>query len=440
MTHQEIKEKIKENNVKVIRLWFTDILGRLKGFNLGIDELDRALSEGIGFDGSSVEGFVRIEESDLIAKPDPDTFIIFPWEIGGAVSAVMICDILYPDGSPVKSDPRYVLRQTIRKAADMGFDHYYTGPELEYFYFSDDKNPCPLEKGGYFDVLPLDLSSKARKETFLTLGQFGVQVEASHHEVASGQHEIDFRYQDAIRMADIMVIAKVTIKEIARQNNIYATFMPKPIFGINGSGMHVHQSLFRGDQNAFYSPDDKYNLSNVGKSYIAGLLKHSREFTAITNQWINSYKRLVVGYEAPVYISWGRNNRSALVRVPAFKEGKANSCRAELRSPDPGTNPYLCFSVMLNTGLIGIQKNYELPSPVEEDIYTLPEETKKLYGISSLPDSLYAAVEEMENSKLIRDTLGDELFDKYIKNKKAEWEAYRIQVTNFELTNYLPNL
>ncbi|MBN2542861.1 glutamine synthetase [bacterium] len=435
-----IKEKIEKHGVKVIRLWFTDILGRLKGFNLGIDELDRALTEGIGFDGSSVEGFVRIEESDLVAKPDPNTFLVFPWEIGGAVSAILICDILYPDGSPVKSDPRYVLKKTLDKAKKMGFDHFYTGPELEYFYFPDEEHPQCIDKGGYFDVLPLDNASKARKETFLTLSQFGVHVEASHHEVATSQHEIDFRYQDALKMADTLVLAKVVVKEVARRNNMYATFMPKPIFGINGSGLHIHQSLFKGDNNAFYSEDDEYNLSDIGKKYIAGLLKHAKEITAISNQWVNSYKRLVVGYEAPVYISWGRRNRSALVRVPAFKEGKSQSCRAEFRSPDPGANPYLCFSANLGIGLKGITDNYELTNPVEEDIYTLPEEGKKKYGIDSLPGNLYAAVQEMEKSEVVKEILGEELFEKYIINKKTEWEAYRIQVTDFEIKNYLPNL
>lgn len=440
MEKAEVIAKVKEKNPKVVRLWFTDILGRIKGFNLNINELERALEEGIGFDGSSVEGFVRIEESDLIAMPDPNTMIFMPEDLGGAPSVVFICDILYPDGRPYESDPRYVLRTMLKKAKDMGFT-YYTGPELEYFYFESDQEPKLLDAGGYFDVLPMDKAAHARKETLLTLNAMGIEVEASHHEVAYSQHELDFRYQEALRMADYLQIAKIVIKEKAKKYGLYASFMPKPVFGINGSGLHVHQSLFRGTENAFYSDDDpEFHLSDVAAHYIAGLLKHSREITAVTNQWVNSYKRLVVGYEAPVYISWGRRNRSALVRVPAFKPHKKSSCRIEYRAPDPACNPYLAFTVMLAAGLKGIQEKYPLPDPVEEDIYAMPDEVKAKYGIDALPDSLYAAIEVMSQSELVKEALGEVVFEKYIKNKKTEWENYRTQVTDYEIRTYLPTL
>lgn len=439
MDAREIKGIVKEEKIEVVRLWFTDILGQLKGFNLTVNELDRALEEGIGFDGSSVEGFVRIEESDLIAKPDPDTMFFLPEEWGGVRSVGFICDILYSDGSPVESDPRYVLKKMLKYAKEKGFT-YYTGPELEYFYFPNDFTPKPLDQGGYFDVLPIDDAIKAREETVTCLMKMGIEVEASHHEVSTSQHEIDFRYKDALKMADQLQIAKTLIKQKARKYGLFASFMPKPVFGINGSGLHIHQSLFKNDENVFYEENDPYNLSPIGKSFIAGLLKHSREITAVTNQWVNSYKRLVIGYEAPVYISWGRKNRSALVRVPAFKPGKSSSCRAEYRAPDPATNPYLAFAVMLGAGLKGIEENYPLPDPIEEDIYAMPEEVKEKYGIDALPDSLYAAILEMEKSELVKNILGEELFYKYIKNKKTEWEQYRIRVTDYEITHYLPKL
>ncbi len=439
MDRQEIWERIQDAGVQVVRLWFTDILGRIKGFNLNLSELDRALEEGIGFDGSSVEGFVRIEESDLIAKPDPDTLVIFPDDLGGVPSAVFMCDIQYPDGRPYESDPRYVLRRNLEKAHQMGFE-YYTGPELEYFYFPSDQEAKPLDAGGYFDVFPMDRATLARKEALLTLNQMGITVEASHHEVAYSQHELDFRYQPALRMADYLQIARAVVKEKARKYGLYATFMPKPVQGINGSGLHVHQSLFRGKENAFYSETGAYNLSEVAAGFIAGLLRHAREITAVTNQWVNSYKRLVVGYEAPVYITWGRRNRSALVRVPAFKPHKSQSCRIEYRAPDPATNPYLAFAVMLAAGLKGVEERYPLPDPVEEDIFAMPEEVKARYGIDALPDSLYAAIQVMAESTLVRETLGDELFEKYLRNKKTEWERYRVAVTDYELKTYLPTL
>jgi len=436
---EEILRTIRDRKIEVVRFWLTDVLGRLKGFNISVGELERGLSEGIMFDGSSVEGFVRIEESDLVAFPDPTTFRVLPEGVGSVPTAILICDIKYPDGRPFESDPRGVLRRNLEKARAMGYE-YYVGPELEFFYFPSESDPTPLDRGGYFDIMPLNQASAARKDAVLALMSMGFRVEASHHEVAHSQHEIDFRYSDALSMADLLQVAKVIIKEKARAHGLFASFMPKPVFGINGSGMHVHQSLFSGGENAFYSDSDPYNLSDVAKGFIAGLLAHAREITAVTNQWINSYKRLVVGYEAPVYICWGRKNRSALVRVPAFKKGRASSCRAEYRAPDPACNPYLAFSVMLAAGLAGIKNKYPLPEPVEEDIYRLPDEVKREYGIDALPDSLYSAIEVMEKSEVVREALGPELFAKYLANKREEWERYRIQVTDYEIREYLPNL
>jgi len=440
MTRDEILSTVKNEKIEVVRLWFTDILGRLKGFSLRVEDLPRALDEGIGFDGSSVEGFVRIEESDLLAFPDTDTFILLPEEFGGVRTAVMICDILYPDGEHFESDPRFVLRNMLEQAKAQGFEHFYVGPELEYFYFPSEKEPIPLDSGGYFDILPLNKSAHARKETFITLRELGIELEVSHHEVAKSQHELDFRYDDALNIADTIQIAKVIVKEVARKNGLYASFIPKPIFGENGSGFHIHQSLFTDSENAFYDKNDPYNLSDIAKHYIAGLLKHSEEITAITNQWVNSYKRLVPGYEAPAYISWGRKNRSALVRVPAFKPHRWKSCRVEYRAPDPACNQYLVFAVMLAAGLDGIQQKYPLTKPIELDIYTMHPDEREKHGIKSLPDSLFSAVQKMEHSELVRKTLGDTLFTKYIANKKAEWERYRVQVTDYELREYLPTL
>jgi glutamine synthetase len=436
---KRVLECIKEEGIKTIKLWFTDILGKVKGFDLSVREIERAFEEGIIFDGSSVEGFVRIEESDLIAKPDPDSFFIIPEEVNGEKTLVIICDVQYPDGTPYDSCPRHVLKRNLKYAKNMGFE-FFIGPELEYFYFPDEKKAIPLDEAGYFEVFPYDEPERAKRETLHIFEKMGIRVESTHHEVAYSQHEIDFRYENALKMADILQVAKIIIKQVARKYKIYATFMPKPIFGINGSGLHCHQSLFKEGKNAFYDKDDKYNLSKIAKCYMAGLLEHSREITAITNQWVNSYKRLVVGYEAPVYLAWGRKNRSALIRVPAFKPYKPESCRIEYRAPDPACNPYLAFSCMLRAGLKGIEKEYILREPIEEDIYAMPEEVKRKYGIDALPDSLYSAIILMEKSELVKDTLGENLFDKFIKNKKTEWEKYRIQITDYEIENYLPIL
>jgi glutamine synthetase len=440
-TQKDVLKIIKERNVSFIQLWFTDILGILKSFAITPGELEEALSEGMGFDGSSIEGFARIEESDMIAKPDPVTLEFLPWRSGDRPVARMLCDILEPDGTPYVGDTRYALKKILQKAKNLGFT-FYVGPELEFFYFADKNGTQFLDQGGYFDAPPLDLGGKLRRETNFALQDLGIYVEYSHHEVAPSQHEIDMRYDEALKMADKVMGFKVAVKEIARQNGVYATFMPKPVFGINGSGMHVHQSLFREDRNAFYdeSAKDELKLSDDAKHYIAGILKHSREICAITNQWVNSYKRLVPGYEAPVYVSWARRNRSTLVRVPMYKPGKEKATRIEVRFPDPSCNPYLAFAVMLAAGLKGMEKKYDLPNPIEEDIYHFDAEKRKKYNITELPGNLYEAITELEKSELIREALGDHIFNKFIENKKIEWDRFRTHVSQYELENYLPIL
>ena len=438
---EHVLKAAKDNNIRFIRLWFTDILGFLKSFSINIDELENAFDGGMGFDGSSIEGYARIDESDMMAVPDPTTFRILPWRSGEVAVARMFCDIVEPDGTPYKGDPRGVLKRNLKKAADMGFDNYYIGPELEFFYFKSSEGlPEVLDKGGYFDLTPLDLASDLRKETILTLEEMGIKVEYSHHEVAPSQHEIDLRYTDALTMADNAMTYRLVVKEIALKHGVYATFMPKPLYGQNGNGMHTHQSLFKGDRNAFFDPKDKFHLSELGKAYIAGILKHAPEFTSLICQWVNSYKRLVPDYEAPVYISWARRNRSALVRLPMYKQGKEKSTRIELRCPDPACNPYLAFSVMLAAGLEGIEKGYKLDEPIEEDIFTMTEIERKRRGIKSLPGDLYEAICLTEKSELVKRTLGKHIFKKFIANKKIEWEQYRTYVTRYEIDRYLPIL
>ncbi|MDD5621778.1 MAG: glutamine synthetase family protein [Actinomycetota bacterium] len=435
-----VLKKVHDNNVKFIRLWFTDVQGILKSFSITKEELEGALEEGMGFDGSSIEGFSRIEESDVIALPDPNTFQMLPWSPEENGVARMFCDVLNPDGSHFEGDPRWILKKELKKISESGYT-YYVGPELEYFYLKSDKGkPETLDRGGYFDLTTLDAASPLRRDTILYLESMGIGVEYSHHEVAPSQHEIDLRYTDALTMADNAMTYRLVVKEVATRNGVYATFMPKPIFGVNGSGMHTHQSLFKGDKNAFHDPKDKYNLSATGKQFIAGLLRHSKEIVAITNQWVNSYKRLVPGYEAPVYISWARRNRSTLVRVPMYKPGKEKSTRVEFRCPDPACNPYLSFSLMLAAGMQGIKNKYPLPDPIEENIFEMDIERREKAGIETLPDNLFEALRYFEKSKLARETLGDHIFYKFIENKKIEWDRYRIQVTDYELDNYLPIL
>jgi glutamine synthetase len=437
MTKEDVLAAAEREGVRFVRLWFSDILGFLKSFAISVDELETALEEGMGFDGSSIEGMARIEESDVIALPDPATFVVLPWcnEEGGKV-ARMFCDILEPNGEHHQADPRWALQRNVRRAAEKGFT-FYVGPELEYFYFRSSERPEIVDKGGYFDLTAQDVASDLRRETMLTLERLGIPVEYSHHEVAPSQHEIDLRYADALTMADSAMTYRFVVKEVALKHGIHATFMPKPLFGENGSGMHVHQSLFLGERNAFFDPKDPYHLSATARHYIAGLLRHSREITAITNQWVNSYKRLVPGYEAPVYICWGQKNRSALVRVPAYKPGKEKATRAEMRSPDPACNPYLAFSVMVAAGLAGIEGRYELAPPVERDVFRLTPEERRELSIGELPGSLFEAVQCTEGSALVREALGDHIFESFIQNKKMEWDKYRTHVSQYELDAYL---
>ena len=444
MAHKNLSKKdvirvAKENDVKFIRLWFADITGQMKGFAITREELEGALEEGMGFDGSSIKGFARIDESDMIAMPDPRTFTLLPYRPKEKAVAGMLCDVLNPDRSPYQGDPRYVLKRVLERTKKKGYT-FNIGPELEFFIFKDDKSTETIDEGGYFDITTLDAANEVRREVILTLEQMGVQVEYSHHEVAPSQHEIDLRYNSALNMADTVMLYRMVVKEIAQKHGLYATFMPKPIFGQNGSGMHTHQSLFKGDNNAFFNPKDKYHLSKDGKSYIAGILKHAREVTLICNQWVNSYKRLVPGYEAPVYICWARRNRSALVRVPMYKPGKEKATRIEFRSPDPACNPYLAFAVMLSAGLEGMEQSYPLAEPLERDVYHLtPQEMKEL-GIECLPGSLIEAIEISENSKLLKETLGEHIFDNLIMAKKIEWDEYRKRVHGYEINTYLPVL
>ncbi len=437
--NKDVIKIVRDKKVSFIQIWFTDVLGVLKSFAITPSELEGALTEGMGFDGSSIEGFARIEESDMIAKPDPTTFQFLPWRPMDRPVARMFCDILQPDGNPYVGDPRYVLKRQLRKAAELGYI-FYVGPELEFFYFKNDEAPQIIDKGGYFDAPPLDIGGNLRRDTIFTLQDMGIQVEYSHHEVAPSQHEIDLRYDEGLKMADTAVTLRIVVKEIARKHGVYATFMPKPIFGENGSGMHVHQSLFRGDINAFHDTSARYHLSDMAQSYIAGIMKHAREMALVTNQWVNSYKRLVPGYEAPVYVAWAQRNRSTMVRVPMYKPGKEQATRIEFRSPDPSCNPYLAFAAMLAAGLKGVEKNYQLPEPIEEDIYEMDEAARERAGITSLPGSLYEARQEMEKSELMRETLGDHIFSKVLANKKIEWDRFRTYVTDYEIGQYLPIL
>ncbi len=437
MDQGDVMRTVSESNVKFIRFWFTDVLGFLKSFAITEEELQGAFEDGMGFDGSSIEGYARIEESDMIAMPDPSTFAILPWRPAenGAVGR-MFCNIQHPDGRPYAGDPRYVLKRNLEKAKAMGFD-FYTGPELEYFYFRDSSGTETIDSGGYFDLTPLDTASNLRRDTIFALRKIGIPVEYSHHEVAPSQHEIDLRYQEALRMADAAMTYRLTVKEVAMKHGVYATFMPKPLFGENGSGMHTHMSLFRDGKNVFFDPDDQYHLSGTARSFIAGLLEHACEITSVVAQWVNSYKRLVPGYEAPVYVAWARHNRSSLVRVPMYKPGKEKATRVEFRCPDPACNPYLAFSVMLAAGLKGIEEGYELRPAVEDDIFAMSPGKREEKGIDTLPGDLGEAIEATEKSALVKEALGDHVFEKFIANKKIEWEAYRTHVSEFEIAKYL---
>jgi glutamine synthetase len=435
-----VLQHARDNDIKFIRLWFTDILGQLKSFAITVEELEGALEEGMGFDGSSIEGFARIDESDMIAMPDPTTFTIIPWRPREQGVARMFCDVLYPSGEPFEADPRHVLRRQVTRAAELGYT-FYVSPELEFFYFkSAESPPVPLDEGGYFDQTTLDLASDLRRETVLTLEQMGIEVELSHHEGAPSQHEIDLRYTDALTMADAAMTYRLVVKEVAMKHGYYATFMPKPMAGVNGSAMHVNQSLFRGERNAFFDPEDSHHLSAVAKGYIAGLLRHAREITLVTNQWVNSYKRLQPGFEAPVYVSWALRNRSDLIRVPQYKVGQERATRVEYRAPDPACNPYLVFAVMLAAGLRGIEREYELPPPVTENVFQMTDEERRSRGIQTLPGSLNEAIQAAEGSELLREALGEHVFASLLANKRIEWDAYRRHITDYELKRYLPTL
>ncbi len=446
---QEIEyvlHKARENDVKFVRLWFTDILGNLKGVAVTVEELEIALTRGMNFDGSSIEGFARYRETDMYALPDPSTFSLLPWRPKTNAVARMFCDLVTPTGEPFEGDPRGVLRRNLERAAKLGYT-YYVAPELEYFYFKDSTGLELLDEAGYFDQNPQDLATNLRRETVLTLEELEIPVVFSHHEVAPSQHEIDLRHTDALTMADTVMTCRMVIKEVAVSQGCYATFMPKPIYGINGSGMHTHQSLSNGNGNTFYDSNDPDRLSRTAKWFVAGLLRHAREITAVTNQWINSYKRLVrstddapLGYEAPVYVSWATVNRSDLVRVPTFKEGREESRRIEYRAPDPACNPYLAFSVMLAAGLQGIENQYELPPAAQANVFAMTDEERKNAGIETLPRSLAEAIAETERSELVRSALGNHVFDSFIHNKKVECERYAIQVTDYEINEYLANL
>lgn len=437
MDKEQVLKTVKDGGVKFIRLWFTDIVGQMKSFAITESELEVALENGMGFDGSSITGYQDIEESDMIAMPDPSTFKLLPWRPEENAVGRMICDVLTPDRKPYEGDPRYVLRRALERARKMGYDHYYVGPELEFFYFEDSNGTEILDKGGYFDLTPLDVASDLRRDTVLALEEMGIDIEYSHHEVGPSQHEIDMRYADALKVADNSITYRLVVKEIAEKYGVYATFMPKPLYGENGSGMHTHQSLFKGGDNAFFDPEDKYFLSSEGKSYIAGLLTHASEMCVIFAQWVNSYKRLVPGYEAPVYKAWSRRNRSALVRVPMYHPGQEKATRCEFRSPDPACNPYLTFAIMLHAGLDGIEQGYKLTEPMEMNLYDLSDSERKELGIEMLPESLGHAVAIAEDSELLKKALGEHVFSRLIELKKQEWFDYRTQVTPWELDQNL---
>ncbi|HEX7143798.1 MAG TPA: glutamine synthetase family protein [Gaiellaceae bacterium] len=436
-SRKRVHGRIEKEGIEFVLLWFTDIEGHLKSFAVTPSEIEAALDDGMGFDGSSITGFNAIEESDMVAIPDPETFQLMPWKEGETRVARMICDIVTPDGNPYEGDPRYVLRRALDRMAALGFDTFNVGPELEYFLFRDDKGTETLDEGGYFAMTTLDAASELRQETVRALEGMGIPIEYVHHEVGPSQHEIDMRYSDALAMADHTVTYRLIVKEIAKKSGYHATFMPKPIFGENGSGMHTHQSLFKDGRNAFFDGDDEWNLSAAGKAFIAGQLKHAREISAVFAQWVNSYKRLVPGYEAPVYVAWSRRNRSALIRIPLYKPGAEQATRAEIRCPDPACNPYLTFAALLHAGLEGIEQGYELPDPMETNLYHLTAEQRKERGIVSLPETLGEAVDALAGSELVRKALGPHIFDRYVELKRAEWDEYRVQLTEWELKKYL---
>src|SRR6478752_4906374 len=442
---QFVLRTLEERDIRFVRLWFTDVLGFLKNVAVAPAELEGAFNEGIGFDGSAIEGFARVFESDMVAKPDPATFQVLPWEAqdGKVYSARMFCDITMPDGTASWADPRHVLRRVMGEAAAMGFT-CYVHPEIEFFLLKDlpvdGSAPEPADAGGFFDQASHDAAPHFRRRAIETLESMGISVEFSHHEGAPGQQEIDLRYADALTMADNIMTFRYVVKEVAITQGVRASFMPKPYTAHPGSAMHTHMSLFEGDRNAFHDDDDPYELSDTGRAFVAGVLAHAREITAVTNQWVNSYKRLIIGGEAPTAVCWGHRNRSALVRVPMYSPGKASSRRVEIRTPDSACNPYLAYAVILAAGLRGVQQGYQLPPPAEDDVWSLSERERRAAGYAPLPQNLSEALVEMENSELVAETLGEHVFDFFLRNKRAEWDNYRRHVTAYELRTYLPVL
>ncbi|HUF97485.1 MAG TPA: type I glutamate--ammonia ligase [Ilumatobacter sp.] len=433
---------VEERGVRLVRLWFTDVLGNLKSFAISPAELENALEDGMTFDGSAIDGFSRVQESDVLAVPDPDTFELIPWSEPGAAEARVFCDIHSLDGSPFQGDPRQVLRRHMQSAHDAGFT-FYVAPDIEFFYFEppvDGQRPVPLDNGSYFDLTTRDATGNLRKQTIRKLEQMSIPVEYSFHEDSPSQQEIDLRHTDALTMADSVMTFRLVVKEVAASQGVHATFMPKPLEGLQGSGMHMHMSLFRGDENAFYDPDAEHQLSPIAKSFMAGLLMHAAEITAITNQTVNSYKRLVPGFEAPVHISWARNNRSGLIRVPVAKKGNPLATRIEYRSPDPACNPYLAFSLLLAAGMRGIREGYELPDEADSNLFEMDDTQLAKLGIAQLPQSLSDALHVMEQSELVYEALGEHIFEWFLRNKRSEWREYKTHVSQFELGRYLGSL
>ena len=430
---KDVLKQVDEQGIEDVLLWFTDLEGHLKSFSITTRELDAALDDGMGFDGSSVTGFNAIEESDMVAIPDPTTYRVLP----DGKTGRMICDIVTPDGQPYEGDPRHVLRRALERMTSMGFDTFNVGPEAEYFLFKDEKGTETLDEGGYFAQTTMDAATDVRRDTIRALESMGIPVEYHHHEVGPSQHEIDIRYANALDMGDFMLTYRLVVKEVAKQHGYHATFMPKPLFGENGSGMHTHQSLFTGGRNQFFDNDDQWHLSATGKAFIAGQLRHAREMAAVFAQWVNSYKRLVPGYEAPVYVAWSQRNRSALIRIPLYKPGSEQATRAEIRCPDPACNPYLLFAILLHAGLDGIEQGYDLPEPMETNLYHLTPEQRRERGIVSLPETLGEAIDALSQSDLARKALGPHIFDRYVELKRKEWDEYRVQLTDWEMKKYL---
>lgn len=438
MKRDTVFNMVKEHNVKYIRLQFTDLFGAIKNVEIPASQLSKALDNKIMFDGSSIEGFVRIEESDMYLYPDLDTFVIFPWTSEKGKVARFICDIHHPDGTPFEGDPRNNLKKILKEMQEMGFTHFNVGPEPEFFLFKLDEKGAPTlelnDHGGYFDLAPTDLGENCRRDIVLELEEMGFEIEASHHEVAPGQHEIDFKYQAALKACDDIQTFKLVVKTIARKHGLHATFMPKPLFGVNGSGMHANLSLFKGNENAFYDPNGALEMSDTARSFLAGILKHVQNFTAITNPTVNSYKRLVPGYEAPCYVAWSARNRSPLIRIPA---SRGLSTRLEVRSVDPSANPYLAMAVLLAAGLDGVKNSLTAPDPIDQNIYAMSKAEREANGIIDLPATLVQALEYLKADKVITAALGHHIFDHFVKAKEIEWDLFRTQVHPWERDQYL---